>query len=261
MTTAAVVTPEVDEETHPLDFLSEVDARALTERIRATIHEAYDRFKDAARLLFDARDRKAWKALGYSSFKAYTHAEFDMEVSKAYRLIDQALVEDLLEEVAGVPISVTQTAAKDIRPRLATVRQDVRERIADLPADQVPAVVDEVVREHVRNNRAVQAAADAHRRVADDYDAGLIEAPVDIDALRDAIDTLRTLPPPAEVISQIGSLATRHFATAKVVKSAEWLSEFTGMLVGSAEWLSVFSSLWEETERGGRATGWKRRDS
>ena len=70
--------------------LSEKDARALTNNIRATSEVLYS-------LVAKAYSGKAWVALGYASFKEYMNYEFSMSTSKAYSLINQSSVIEALE--------------------------------------------------------------------------------------------------------------------------------------------------------------------
>lgn len=55
----------------PAGPLSEADARALTDRIRATAREIGDRLARLRALVDQARDGEAWAALGYASWTAY----------------------------------------------------------------------------------------------------------------------------------------------------------------------------------------------
>jgi hypothetical protein len=56
-----------------------------------------DNFDSLGAMLVEARDRKAYKALGYRSFEAYCQNEFGKSVSSAYQLIEDAKVLGQLE--------------------------------------------------------------------------------------------------------------------------------------------------------------------
>jgi hypothetical protein len=56
-----------------------------------------DNFDSLGAMLIQARDRKAYKALGYRSFESYCQTEFGKSVSSAYQLIEDAKVLSQLE--------------------------------------------------------------------------------------------------------------------------------------------------------------------
>lgn len=103
------------------------EARTLTDRIREHVAQAWE-------LLTEAHDRMAFKALGYSSFAEYVTGEFDMSRRHAYRLLDQGRVIRELERAAGVThgshaVSVSEREARDIKPHLDAVQQEIKDRI------------------------------------------------------------------------------------------------------------------------------------
>ncbi|MDQ1569197.1 MAG: hypothetical protein QOF96_4077 [Actinomycetota bacterium] len=71
------------------------EAREITEDIRQAAEAIWG-------LLLEARDRRAWAALGYQSFAAYATAEFGMSEVHAYRLIGQGQVIREIEEASGL---------------------------------------------------------------------------------------------------------------------------------------------------------------
>ncbi|MEG4915771.1 hypothetical protein [Microcoleus sp. B7-D4] len=56
-----------------------------------------DNFDSLGAMLAQARDRKAYKALGYRSFETYCQSEFGKSISSAYQLIEDAKVLSQLE--------------------------------------------------------------------------------------------------------------------------------------------------------------------
>src|SRR5690606_572637 len=70
------------------------EARDTTNRPKQTAGELW-------RLLLDAYERQAWRALGYASWKAYVESEFTITRQRAYQLLDQGRVIRLLQEAAG----------------------------------------------------------------------------------------------------------------------------------------------------------------
>lgn len=68
--------------------------RQEAEQITQTIK---DNFDSLGAMLIQARDRKAYKALGYRTFESYCQTEFGKSVSSAYQLIEDAKVLSQLE--------------------------------------------------------------------------------------------------------------------------------------------------------------------
>jgi hypothetical protein len=116
-------------------------ARVLTDRIKSAAEDLWA-------LLLEAHERQAWRALGYSSWRTYAMSEFGMSQSYAYRLLDQGRVMREIEAAAGSPMGeiVTEREARDIKPHLVEVTEQIRERVADEP-ERAKEIVDEVVTE------------------------------------------------------------------------------------------------------------------
>lgn len=56
-----------------------------------------DNFDSLGAMLVQARDHKAYKALGYRSFESYCQTEFGKSISSAYQLIEDAKILSQLE--------------------------------------------------------------------------------------------------------------------------------------------------------------------
>ncbi len=84
MTTAVIDRPT------PTTEMGKIEAEAVTQAIK-------DNFDSLGSMLIQARDRKAYKALGYRSFERYCKTEFGKSSSSAYRLIEDAKVVAQLE--------------------------------------------------------------------------------------------------------------------------------------------------------------------
>ena len=65
--------------------MTEADARELTERIRRTQD-------DWCRLVYEAHEREAWRAMGYKGWLEYVYAELPMGRSRAYQLLAHAKI-------------------------------------------------------------------------------------------------------------------------------------------------------------------------
>jgi hypothetical protein len=126
-------------------------ARQLTDKIKATT-------TDLCRLLVEAHDRKAWKALGYKSWAQYVTVEFHLSRQHVYRMLDRALVIDEIRATAelspagdtdGVPsIDLTEREARDIKPHLAVVKAEIANAIVDTAEADRPAIVKRIVQKH-----------------------------------------------------------------------------------------------------------------
>jgi hypothetical protein len=130
---------------------TEAEARTATDEVKMDMEDLWRKLKDL-------HDRRAWMALGYASWKHYSFAEFNISKSYAYRLINAAKVEDLINaaemtEWCGIPSATTpnpklrfneaqlRELGKDLNPQAAwsaTVKQ-----FGDNPtAAQIKDVVD-----------------------------------------------------------------------------------------------------------------------
>jgi hypothetical protein len=116
-------------------------AKELTQRIKRSAEATW-------KLLAEAHERKAWKPLGYKSWKAYAEAEFGMSESNAHRLLNQAHVAKALTAASGdapTPARGSPTArqAERIKPKLEDATTEVRERVdaGEAPERVLPEVV------------------------------------------------------------------------------------------------------------------------
>lgn len=143
---------------------SAAEARALTDRIKGHADALWA-------LLLEAHERRAWAALGYETWSDYVFRELNIQRSRSYQLIDQGRtirainaavevstnVDDGLPQHSGIPpIHVTEWEARELKPCLPEVTEQVRERTNGAPPERVPEIVSEVVSEfrgaHVAQN-------------------------------------------------------------------------------------------------------------
>ena len=109
--------------------LNRAEATALTQQIRATAGSLWQ-------LVAVAYDRKAWQALGYSSWKDYATEELQMSESRSYQLIDTGRVMKAIGDVVGdvsVLESVTVTARETakVKPHLSLFQRELKKAIKD----------------------------------------------------------------------------------------------------------------------------------
>lgn len=164
--------------------ISAPEARRLTEKIRKGATQLFD-------LLLEAYERGAFKALGYSSWRSYVDAEFDMTPGHATRLLMQARAVKVLTTVTDVPaedIELSARAAVELGPEgVAEVAQEVT---------RVP-MVDRAValREAISSRRRPQPGdvLAQHQRHATDVETVLGETGAPEFFLQDAVGQLRQL--------------------------------------------------------------------
>lgn len=121
------------------------EARALTDRIKTAAEQTWT-------LLLEAHERAAWKVLGYSTWEGYVHGEFDMSRGRSYHLLDQARVIRAIEGAVSTTVDITERDVRDIKPHLADVTTQVRERVAAIP-DPAPEQVRDVVTDVITETR------------------------------------------------------------------------------------------------------------
>lgn len=164
----ALVDTAAGEIIRPLDATG---ARVLTDRIR---RRAEDLWAD----LVEAHDRRAWQALGYSSWREYAQTEFGMSQSRAYQLLDAGRVQAALTEAASsTSVELTEAAARDIKPNLSVVTGKVRDAVTTEtattgtapPPERTKAIVDKAITEVRSEKAAAKAAADATRDLNERY--------------------------------------------------------------------------------------------
>lgn len=119
------------------------EAKELTDHIRATADMMYV-------LISRAHAGKAWKALGYESFKDYVKEEFNISRSRAYQLLDQARVIEEITSVApeGTEVRISEAEARDIKTALDELVPEIKERTENLDEDEdAGAIIEDLVKE------------------------------------------------------------------------------------------------------------------
>jgi hypothetical protein len=130
--------------------LSALTARELTNRIKDAVESLWS-------LLLEAHERKAWLALGYETWQAYVETEFNMARSRSYQLLDQGRVVRALRGAAvSTSVDITEAEARDIKPVLPQVVEQVRTKIetGTPPVEAVKEAVEEA-REFKRTDTPV----------------------------------------------------------------------------------------------------------
>jgi len=144
--------------------LSETQARALTERIKGAAEDLW-------KLLYEAHEGKAWRVLGYDSWKSYVTTEFGMSEQHSYRLLDHATIMHALEAGIGSPVGESV--------REGTTRAIPKARVKELVAE-VKTQVDEGV-----------APAEAVKQVTKTFDVTTRTTPASLTLPADVSETFR----------------------------------------------------------------------
>jgi hypothetical protein len=145
-----------------------------------------------AKLLLEAHDRRAWSALGYSTWAAYVSQEFRFTKQRSFQLLDHARFVSALEDATGrsTAVDLPERVTRDLKAYRTAIVEAVRVRAAHAPDEDLPHLVRTVIK-GAEWRRVIQLRAASHG------------VDVDIQALLPrlcgAIDTLAHMPPAAEV--------------------------------------------------------------
>jgi hypothetical protein len=107
------------------------EAFDLTNRIRNNTHEL-------AILIRQAREGKAWLALGYDTFYDWTNQEFGWHRSRAYQLLNIATLDEDLRQSVALP----ETWSLSDRQTRAIIHIGVPQFISTLAAEATPSAED-----------------------------------------------------------------------------------------------------------------------
>lgn len=139
------------------------EARDLTDRIKQHAEALWE-------LLLEAHDRGAWKALSYSTWADYVAGEFSRTKQWSYQLLDQGRAIKAIEEAAGSnAFDLTVNEARDVKPHLTDVTNDVREQVDNEPEPSTERVR-QIVTETVDRYRDVAKREAEAREVMADVD-------------------------------------------------------------------------------------------
>lgn len=154
-----------------------VEARAITDKVRAAMREHLRSGAALARTVRRAHRARVWIALGHCSWEEYARCEFGVSRSTAYRLLDMATVLGDLDAAAielgmspiGDILELSRQQAREIKGRLPDVRsaltaalagRDVSALDAAGTAQLVSAAVDRVRRASTQRQTPAELAAD-----------------------------------------------------------------------------------------------------
>jgi hypothetical protein len=158
---------------------------------------------DAGRLLLEAHDRRAWRALGYHSWHKYVRDELSLSRSRSYELLDQARVIAALETATGmsrIP-DVPVYAAAQLKPRLGAIVADIESCLQGVSARE--SIEELVVR--LIDDACVRARANHRHRRPARY-VVLQESDPMMATLAAFLQMAGSLPPPQDVVEWRESL-------------------------------------------------------
>lgn len=251
------------------------EARELTDHIRATADMLYV-------LISRAHAGKAWKALGYDSFKDYVKEEFNISRSRAYQLLDQARVVEEITAIApeGAQFTITEADARDVKSALDELVPEIKERTENLDDDEdAGAIIEDLIKDFRERKSEEEANLGgdgesypeeyegdlADRQGFADYsgggsfDGGGYDDDEDDDLNDDEIDALLDFTEdPADVRRRFESVYALYtsLSSLKEMPSVEevipWIPEERRMQISSSlphalAWLQEFSSAWSDS--------------
>jgi hypothetical protein len=227
---------------HPLD---EVGARDLTEKIKGATRQV-------CMLLFEAHRRRAWQALGYTSWDQYVLSEFGLSRTRSYELLDQGRVIGAImaaADISGIP-DISAYAAGQIKPFLPEVIDSVRRETTGLPETQAMVTISRLVSERRTMIALERQRAEQPAREAEAADGGLRR-------LHEALERLVAMPPVGDVIAGVDG--RRGSLLVQIEQAQAWLAELTMELrrrepaLAGRLGLPAFEPVRDQESRGGSA--------
>ena len=124
------------------DEMSEAMARQITEAIKGSSTATYI-------LLARAHKHKAYKVLGYSSFRAYCETELEISAQHGYNLLNLDKVIKEIETVIpeGSVVKLTEFQAREIKNMLPQITEKIKHEIEGKQPDEVRDIVNSIVEE------------------------------------------------------------------------------------------------------------------
>lgn len=167
--------------------LNKREAQELTNRIRQQGNELW-------KLIAEAHDRKAWKALGYETWKDYATTELQISESRSFQLIDTGRVMKAIGQVVDPEaldvVTMTARETQRVKPFLKTFPQQVKQLVKDglEPAEAVKVAIKNLpeAEKKPRKPKADKGNVieiDAEGKVTDVPAPTLLLDPVDVSAL------------------------------------------------------------------------------
>lgn len=139
------------------------EAAQVTQAIRSNADQLWG-------LLLTAHEGRAWVPLGYGSWRDYATTEFGIGQSRAYQLLDAARVSLAIAQAASsTDVEISEAEARDLKPILAEVVEDIAVRTADASPDEVPSIVRDVISDARSDRRERAPFTDGYDRALADF--------------------------------------------------------------------------------------------
>lgn len=118
-------------------------------------------------LLAQAHRGKAYKALGYDTWRDYVASEFSISESHSYRLLNFQSVVEEIEQAApeGFQASLTQAQASDIKRELPHITERIREETAGRSPEEANDIIESIIEERREDHKA---EAEAQKKKEDE---------------------------------------------------------------------------------------------
>lgn len=139
--------------------MSREEAEDLTTAIRSTSDALYI-------LLARAHDGKAYRILGYNTWKEYVQTEFEISPQTSYRLLDMSRVIRELEQATpeGTKVKLTQAQAIAIKKELPRITDEVREATEGKTAEEAEDFLEEMMKKKKEQQKEDKKAIDAKEK-------------------------------------------------------------------------------------------------
>lgn len=202
--------------------LTAKEARLLTDRIRS-------RAQNLCELVFRAHSGRAWVALGYQSWEDYVREEFNLSRSRAYELVDQGRVLQVLSAAANTELGagVSPYAVREIKRYVPELAEEIRARVgAGVSSKEAREIVLQLVQDKRRaivdsRKKGAQREAEPQSTRLSTFVRPNNRSP---EALADVIFYLISLPAPSLVLKRTTGSAT--YDKTQVSRALSWLTEF-----------------------------------
>lgn len=120
--------------------LTQDEAAEITHAIKSTVSAVFI-------LLARAHEGKAYKALGYKTWKDYIDQEFDFSVQRSYQLLNLAEATSMIEKSTpeGTNYHLTEAQARDIKRELPKITEKIKEATSGATPEEARNLVHDIV--------------------------------------------------------------------------------------------------------------------
>lgn len=145
-------------------MMTQEAAQELTTAIKSTSVALYI-------LISEAHKGKAYRALGYETWKEYIETEFDdLSLRQSYRLLDLARVTEALEGAVpeGTKLKLTSAQAIAIKKELPKITDEVKEATEGKTPEEASDFIDEMIARKREDAKEAQKVVDAKEKALEE---------------------------------------------------------------------------------------------